>query len=203
MGKREKTKVELKQKILSAAKKKFFKDGYEHTTIGQIAEEAGVGLGTTYNFFSTKDDLLLAAMADILTETDPNQVVSENADEQPLDIISSLVTENLMRFTYFDKKIWQSAMGAIFSNMRAGTSASVALLEMDQKMMEKMKIILANLIKQGKICESFDINSAVELLYGAVIFQLMIYFYTENATFDDLYRKIESNIKLVIEPNVL
>lgn len=42
----------------------FSKQGIENTTVDQIAVEAGVGKGTVYNYFATKEDLIVAFMAD-------------------------------------------------------------------------------------------------------------------------------------------
>lgn len=46
--------------ILNAALKTFVKRGYPDTKVAEIASEAGVAEGTLYNYFSSKEDLLLA-----------------------------------------------------------------------------------------------------------------------------------------------
>jgi len=49
-----------KQDILKAAEKLFLANGYEDTTMSQIANEAEFSKGTLYNYFKSKDDLYLA-----------------------------------------------------------------------------------------------------------------------------------------------
>ena len=49
-----------KQNILEAAEKLFLANGYEDTTMSQIANEAEFSKGTLYNYFKSKDDLYLA-----------------------------------------------------------------------------------------------------------------------------------------------
>lgn len=46
-------------KILEAAIKVFAEQGFFHSTISQIAKEAGVAGGTIYLYFKNKDDILL------------------------------------------------------------------------------------------------------------------------------------------------
>ncbi len=46
-------------KILEAAIKVFAEQGFFHSTISQIAQEAGVAGGTIYLYFKSKDDILL------------------------------------------------------------------------------------------------------------------------------------------------
>jgi len=46
--------------ILDAALRTFVKRGYPETKVAEIASEAGVAEGTLYNYFASKEDLLLA-----------------------------------------------------------------------------------------------------------------------------------------------
>lgn len=46
------------QKIMDAAFQLIAKQGYESTSIAQIAKEAGVSKGLLYNYFTSKEDLL-------------------------------------------------------------------------------------------------------------------------------------------------
>ena len=46
--------------ILDAALRTFVKRGYSETKVAEIASEAGVAEGTLYNYFHSKEDLLLA-----------------------------------------------------------------------------------------------------------------------------------------------
>lgn len=54
--------VDYKAKILSAAIKVFAQKGYVNTTMSDVSIHAKVGIGTLYNYFRNKDDLLLNCM---------------------------------------------------------------------------------------------------------------------------------------------
>ncbi len=49
-----------KQNIIEAAEKLFLANGYDDTTMNQIATESEFSKGTLYNYFKSKDDLYLA-----------------------------------------------------------------------------------------------------------------------------------------------
>ena len=69
-----------REKIIDAAWKLFYRQGYDDTTVEEIIEESGTSRGSFYHYFQGKD-ALLSTLADVfdrkyeeLTETlDPNQ----------------------------------------------------------------------------------------------------------------------------------
>ena len=54
-GKRTKT---TKKKIVSAAWRLFYEQGYDNTTVDDIVEESGTSKGSFYHYFDGKDALL-------------------------------------------------------------------------------------------------------------------------------------------------
>lgn len=51
--------MDNKEKITQAAVRVFSREGFHRARMKAIAQEAGVAVGTIYNYFKTKDDLLL------------------------------------------------------------------------------------------------------------------------------------------------
>jgi len=58
-GRREQNKQRTKEKILKVALDLFRKKGLEGTTTREIASRCGIGEGTLFNYFRTKEDLAL------------------------------------------------------------------------------------------------------------------------------------------------
>ena len=54
--------VDYRLKILVSAIKVFSQKGFAKTTMSDVANRAKVGVGTLYNYFQNKDDLLLQCM---------------------------------------------------------------------------------------------------------------------------------------------
>lgn len=59
MGRRESKKEATKKKILEVSLKLFQSEGFEKTTMRDIAAKCGIALGTTYNYFPTKEHIAL------------------------------------------------------------------------------------------------------------------------------------------------
>ena len=69
IGRRERKKLQSKQTILAAAVKKFMAKGVKETSIADIMSEAELGIGTFYNYFESKEALLLCLLDQIVEET--------------------------------------------------------------------------------------------------------------------------------------
>ncbi len=54
----------LREQLLAEAKKQTSEQGYAKTTIRSVASACGVGIGTVYNYFESKDMLIASFMAD-------------------------------------------------------------------------------------------------------------------------------------------
>jgi AcrR family transcriptional regulator len=59
MSLREKKKIETKDRIFEASGRLFKEKGFENTTVDEIAKEVGIAKGTFFNYFPTKEALLL------------------------------------------------------------------------------------------------------------------------------------------------
>jgi len=82
------------KKIITAAKHEFSREGFSRATIEAITKRAGVGKGTFYLYFKTKEDVI-KYMIDEMTDT-----VLETLD----GAVKKLSAENL-RFDAFFKQI--------------------------------------------------------------------------------------------------
>lgn len=61
-GRREQKKRETMQRIGRTGLMLFVKKGFEETTLDEIAAEAGIGRRTFFNYFKSKEDVLVAYM---------------------------------------------------------------------------------------------------------------------------------------------
>ena len=62
----QKLKADIKQKIIEVGMKRFKKEGFENTSMKDIATDAGISTGNIYRYFLTKKHLL----NEILIETE-------------------------------------------------------------------------------------------------------------------------------------
>ncbi len=66
-GVRERSKIERRNKILSAARMLFTEFGYEAATMNQIAALAGLGKGTVFNYVTDKRDIIFLIFHEEMT----------------------------------------------------------------------------------------------------------------------------------------
>ncbi|XIE78981.1 TetR/AcrR family transcriptional regulator [Streptomyces sp. SBR177] len=58
LGRRERNKLKVKERLYSSAIALFAEQGYDETSIDEIVERADVARGTFFNYFQRKEDLL-------------------------------------------------------------------------------------------------------------------------------------------------
>ncbi len=70
------------QRILDAATTVFSQNGYRGATMQEVATEAGVGKGTIYLYFSSKEEMLETVLLDVLERYRDNmaEIVSEGGE---------------------------------------------------------------------------------------------------------------------------
>ncbi len=90
---RERKKIRTRQAIRHAAYRLFERDGYEATTVEQIAAAAEVSPSTFFRYFPTKEDVVLTDEYDPLIEA---AILSRPADEPIVESMRGAVIE-LMR----------------------------------------------------------------------------------------------------------
>ena len=89
-GLRERKRRETTDRITAAAIKLFIKNGYNETTLDEIAEAAGISRRTFFYYFKSKDDIMLSmqsGMGDMLAAA----LRDEPSDQRPLQAMRSAV----------------------------------------------------------------------------------------------------------------
>src|SRR5579885_185448 len=87
MGRREDKKEATRQDILSAAGFLFVKNGYEDTSVDDIAESANVAKGTFYYHFKSKDEVLIGLSIGYLKRMSKHVDERLAKNEPPLEIL--------------------------------------------------------------------------------------------------------------------
>jgi AcrR family transcriptional regulator len=79
------------RRILDAAAKLFDERGIDRVTIADIVNAAGIRASTLYEYFSNKDDVVWAIIADVFTDSAARAKQAMDAAETALDKISALL----------------------------------------------------------------------------------------------------------------
>ncbi|MEM6889522.1 MAG: TetR/AcrR family transcriptional regulator [Pseudomonadota bacterium] len=185
-GLREKQKADREKRILKAAVTKFGAQGYRSVRIEDLAEAAEVSVGTVYNYYHTKGDILIATVA-----MEVEEVLASGAEivaNPPAGVHDPLCT---LIFSYYDhsleylsKEMWRSAMA--LSIEAAATPNGKRYTELDQWLAAQMTDMLVALQCRGDVRADVD-----PVALGKVIFnnlnQMFIEFVKDDAaTLSDL-----------------
>ncbi|MFT6074249.1 MAG: AcrR family transcriptional regulator [Yoonia sp.] len=180
-GLREKQKADRERRILQAAVTKFRADGYRAVRIEDLAEMAEVSVGTVYNYYQTKGDILMATVtmeveevleAGLAILADPPEAV----DDALLALIFAYYDHSL---EYLSKEMWRSAMALAIE--APGTPNGRRYFEMDQRLAAQMTDLVAALQDRGKVRR--DIDSG---LLGTLLFNNLNQMFLEFVKEDDM-----------------
>ena len=79
MGRRELKKLQARQAILDAATIEFKSRGFMNTSVSDIMREANLGVGTFYNYFHSKEEVLMELLTDLFAQVEKN--LADNKDK--------------------------------------------------------------------------------------------------------------------------
>lgn len=94
-GLRERKKAQTREAILDAALALFERQGYDTTTVEEIAAEANVSPRTFFRYFDTKLDVVMEH-ADAEVEDVADLLLARPAEETPLEAVRSVITMHLI-----------------------------------------------------------------------------------------------------------
>ena len=88
MNRREEKKFHIRQTILSAAAKEFKVRGFSDTSVSNIMQEANLGVGTFYNYFDSKDEVLMILAKNLFTQVEEKINSPANKNISSLELLS-------------------------------------------------------------------------------------------------------------------
>ncbi len=113
-GLRDRKKARRRQEILKAAGQLFARNGFDATTIAEIAEDCGVSPPTVFNYFGSKENILSALIFEGTERERTQHLQSPRKTGIPFaEAIGGLLyecTENTMRIA--GKRVWRYAEAA-------------------------------------------------------------------------------------------
>lgn len=178
-GLREKQKAKRNRAIVEAASALFKKSGYGAVRIETIAETAEVSVGTFYNYFENKADLLLAVVS-----MEVEEVLHQG--EAVLNAPAKSAAEAICRliFTYFDhslvyltKEMWRTAIA--LSVQGPDTPFSRRYRALDAALSNQVVALISRLKHEGLLHPHVD-----AVILGEIIFLSLNGLFVEFAVND-------------------
>ncbi len=200
---RERKKEQARIRIVTVAQEMFLTNGYENTTIGEIAKKADVGVGTIYNYFNSKAELFLSMFDDeIGLLLSKGEEVIHNKE---IDVVTGIVrfieviTES---FTMLPKKFWKEIFAVIMGNFDESRFLFDGFLSMDMKFLEQLKYYLEINKANKKLSVEFDVETAVQTIYSLLAVEVMVYIYQEPIKLEDMIKAVHTKLTFIFSPYI-
>jgi AcrR family transcriptional regulator len=89
MGLREKKKQQTREMILNNSMELFTRKGVDEVGMRELAQVCGLGIGTYYNYFKSKEEVIFSLFADILREALVRKPFDVSAAAAPGDTLAA------------------------------------------------------------------------------------------------------------------
>lgn len=146
-----------KGRIISAAWKLFYEQGYENTTIEDIIEESSTSRGTFYHYFEGKDSLL-SSLSYIFDEKYEELTVKINDDMTCFETLMYLNTE---LFAMIENSISLDLLAMLYSSQLI-TKGDKHLLDHNRVYYKLLRKIASKGIENGEFKEEYTANEIVK-----------------------------------------
>lgn len=149
-------KNEKRKQIAFSCKELLFQNGIKNITVSQIAAEAGIGKGTVYEYFSSKDEIVFEIL-NILIE-DMQKWFEEFFDEQKFNFEEKL--RYFLSFLFLPEyennlKIYKEFLSI------AITEASNEMKEHDKECVSSFEKFLGKMIEDAIVLEKLNLTKDV------------------------------------------
>ncbi len=187
MSLRERKKARTRKAILDAAHDLLQVKPYEETTMEDIAERADVGVGTTYNYFRSKGEMLLA----LISESDDRyleeaQAMIAGPHGPAIDELTDLmVLASEYCVGQLSKSVWKHVSAAALTNADSafGRQYTITTKNHENLVVELMK----SLARDKQIRSDMDIELAAHFLFSMKS-KLFLDFVSDDAVTLDTHR---------------
>jgi AcrR family transcriptional regulator len=165
-GLRARNRVDRNLRIIKAATGLFRETGYEATKIDDIAAEADVAIGTIYNYYRNKGDILVA-----IVSMEVNEVLRAGRDiiakppakvEKAVDVLFSAYFNHSL--VYLNKDMWRQSMAT--STHQPTSPFGKTYTALDRALSDQTCDLILTLQAKGKIRKDVDARSIGELLFN-------------------------------------
>jgi AcrR family transcriptional regulator len=165
-GLRARNRIDRNFRIIKAATGLFRETGYEATKIEDIAADAEVAIGTIYNYYRNKGDILVA-----IVSMEVNEVLRAGRDiiakppanvEKAVDALFSTYFNHSL--VYLNKDMWRQCMAT--SIQQPNSPFGKAYTALDQALADQTCDLIGTLQAQGKVRDNVDARSIGEILFN-------------------------------------
>jgi AcrR family transcriptional regulator len=198
LGLRERNREERHRRILESAARQFRERGYDHVKIEEIAEAAGVSVGTIYNYYKNKGDVLVAIVS---LEVNEVLVLGEAVVASPPKNAVKAVERLILTYidhslTYLSKEMWRQAMA--ISTMQPTSPAGDTYAGLDVALKRQTGRLIDKLIAMKIVDSKTDARSIGEMIFHGQNDMFINFVKDDSQSLDDLKVQLRRNLGAVV-----
>ncbi|MGI8316373.1 TetR/AcrR family transcriptional regulator [Halobacillus mangrovi] len=200
MGREEKKQL-TKERILHEARDLFFTKGYEATTTEEVAKKADIGIGTLFNYFESKAELLVEVFAEeFVDDMDvmDYKITESDHEREVSDLVYHYIYRRVERYTHFSKTLFRDMMGIAVHAFQSKPEILKKFVGLDFMLVDELIVFMNHLKDEEMLCQSFDSNQAAEIIYSSLGFEFLMYLYQEELTMEDFLSGIRRKIEFIL-----
>jgi len=189
-GRREEKKRQTRAAIITAATQIFAAKGYLNTNIEAIAKDAGIAVGTVYNYFPSKEELLQSLIAEQLDHV-WSAVAQGQASRAPrsAETVVALFHRTLDEMNAFNRRLWREGFAVTLSES-SEPDTMWAMLE--DGILDRLDDLLAD----PSATASPQSETASELLAGVFLRYVLAYIGAETLDMAGLKANLREEVLL-------
>ena len=146
-----------RSRIVSAAWKLFYEQGYDDTTVEEIVEESGTSKGSFYHYFSGKD-ALLSSLSDLFDDKYQELIPTL---EEDMDSFDKLMYLNQELFLMIDNSVSLDLVARMYSSQLV-TAGEKHLMDHNRVYYKLLRQIVSEGQKKGELREDATVNEIVK-----------------------------------------
>ena len=194
-GLRAKQKADKIRRILEAATTLFREQGYDSARIEDIAEMAEVSVGTLYNYYQNKGDILVATVAMEVTEVLEAglRIIANpplNVSEALRTLIEQYYDHSLF---YLSKEMWRTAMA--ISIQQPETPLSRRYTELDGQLCAQVVQLVQTLQTRGVVLAGIDAQAMGEVFFNNLNTMFTEFCRVDTMSLEDLKSRVNAQHK--------
>ena len=146
-----------RSRIVSAAWKLFYEQGYDDTTVEEIVEESGTSKGSFYHYFSGKD-ALLSSLSDLFDDKYQELIPTLKKD---MDSFEKLMYLNQELFLMIDNSVSLDLVARMYSSQLV-TTGEKHLMDHNRVYYKLLRQIVSEGQKKGELRADAAVNEIVK-----------------------------------------
>ena len=194
LGRRERKKEETRQRIVAAAVELFQRNGYEATTVDEIAERADVAKGTFFNYYPRKEAILDDVHEQQIeaVEAAADRVLGNGGDwGEMMQKISREACEIYAR----NRDVSRVSILNILKNPPGSSPDAERTHERVQRVTRRF---IERGIAMGALRADIDVERATYVMRGVFFFTMLMWLCSVEAPYD-LGAEVVARMNLVLE----